>query len=896
MSWTPDLPRRSFLKLGASAAAALGRPLRALAPSTSVQIVLDPADPFASQAPVAWAVRQLQAALSERGSEGRVIALLDAAQGEGHIIVVSSAARVPRGFSASDQPATHPESVRIVPGRVGHRAAVWISSAGTLGLVYGLTELADRVRYGGNASEVLEGIAASEETPVNEVRSAARAFCSEVEDKPWFYNKEFWTGYLDQLVTSRFNRFNFAFGFGYDFPKGVTGDYFHFPYPYLVEVPGYDVRVVPLAAGERDRNMETFRFIAAETAVRGLQFQLGIWTHAYQWTDSPKADHRIEGLNAGNHAAYCRDALAILLKECPQITGLTLRVHGESGVPEGSYDFWRTLFQAVKKCGRTVEIDMHAKGINQIMIDMANDTGMPVKVGAKSWAEHMGLGYQQTDIRELEISRPDRMETGVFNVSNGERRFTRYGYADLFQEGRKYNVLFRLWPGTQRHLLWGDPAMAAAYSRTAHFCGAAGLEICEPLTFKGREGSGHAGGRCAYLDKSLEPEQDWQKFTYTYRLWGRLLYNADTPAEVWQRTLKQTFGSGASSAESALASASRVLPLITTAHLPSASNHSFWPELYTNMPISTGLPSPYSDTPTPARFGTVSPLDPQIFSSIEEFVAGELAGNSSPKYSPLMVATWLEQMTSTASQSLEAFHGSSWRKSAAEFRRWEEDLLLQIGLGRFFAAKLRAGVAFEVWLLTADDEAMRAVTLKYTEARDAWATMAQRASRVYVPDVSYGSIPMRRGHWTDRLAAIDTDLAAMSKQAKSTTTKTVDAARLESLLKATTSPTRRPVFTAQHTPARTFSAGTTLNVAVHTTGSDAAELYYRHVNQGERWRSIAMQRSHNGFAANIPADYTASAYPLQYYFVLRRGSESGYHPEFNATLSNQPYFTVWHRA
>ncbi len=33
------------------------------------------------------------------------------------------------------------------------------------------------------------------------------------------------------------------------FPRGVTGDYLHFLYPYLVDVPGYaDVRVMQLAA------------------------------------------------------------------------------------------------------------------------------------------------------------------------------------------------------------------------------------------------------------------------------------------------------------------------------------------------------------------------------------------------------------------------------------------------------------------------------------------------------------------------------------------------------------------------------------------------------------------------------------------------------------------------
>jgi hypothetical protein len=86
--------------------------------------------------------------------------------------------------------------------------------------------------------------------------------------------------------------------------------------------------------------------------------------------------------------------------------------------------------------------------------------------------------------------------------------------------------------------------------------------------------------------------------------------------------------------EAALASASRILPLITTAHHPSAANNRYWPEIYTNMPIvtleslaSAGVsvvdaagseladpeetrPQPYADTTRPRRFGTVTALDP----------------------------------------------------------------------------------------------------------------------------------------------------------------------------------------------------------------------------------------------------------------------------------------------
>src|SRR5207248_525073 len=241
--------------------------------------------------------------------------------------------------------------------------ALLVSAGDARGFVYALLELAERVRFGGIvALHLKDGVA---EAPANRVRSVARAFCSEVEDKPWFYAREFWQGYLDMLAACRFNRFNFSLGIGYDFPRGVTDDYFHFPYPYLVEVPGYDVRVAPLEPGERQRNLAMLQFIARQTVARGLDFQLGLWTHAYQWTDSPNATHRITGLTPQTHGPYCRDALAMILKACPEISGLTIRIHGESGVPEGSYPFWQTVFDAIPAAGRRIEIDMHAKGLNQ---------------------------------------------------------------------------------------------------------------------------------------------------------------------------------------------------------------------------------------------------------------------------------------------------------------------------------------------------------------------------------------------------------------------------------------------------------------------------------------------------------------------------------------------------
>src|SRR5262249_31830380 len=153
---------------------------------------------------------------------------------------------------------------------------------------------------------------------------------------------------------------------------------------------------------------------------------------------------------------------------------------------EGSYDFWKQVFAGAADCGRPVQLDMHAKGMDQGTIDAALASGLPVTISPKYWAEHMGLPYHQAWIRPNERAKPGEIGKGLFTQSSGARRFLRYGYGDLLKEDRRYDVLYRIWPGTQRLLLWGDPATAAAYGRASSFCGGVGVDIFEPLSFKGR--------------------------------------------------------------------------------------------------------------------------------------------------------------------------------------------------------------------------------------------------------------------------------------------------------------------------------------------------------------------------------------------------------------------------
>ena len=148
--------------------------------------------------------------------------------------------------------------------------------------------------------------------------------------------------------------------------------YFLFAYPFLLAVPGYDVRVPQLPDAERDRNLEMLRFIAEQTVARGLRVPAGPLDARLRVDRQPQAELHHRGTDAARPTA---PTAAMRCGPCsrpvPAISGVTFRVHGESGVEEGSYEFWKTVFDGVATCGRKVEIDMHAKGMDQGMIDVA---------------------------------------------------------------------------------------------------------------------------------------------------------------------------------------------------------------------------------------------------------------------------------------------------------------------------------------------------------------------------------------------------------------------------------------------------------------------------------------------------------------------------------------------
>jgi hypothetical protein len=886
--------RRRFLKvLGTTAAVGFSENAFSEA-AAGVCVAADPADAVVAAKPAAWALERLIQTLKARGVAVTRVERLEEADVASLCVVaagVASPVAVRMLGEAKVAVDAEPEALGILAAHERGRRVVLACGYDALGLGYALTELVDVVESAQDAAARLEVVETIAERPANAVRSMMRSFCSDVEDKPWFNDREMWPHYFDMLVAQRFNRFNLAFGIGYDFIRHVTDAYFEFTYPFLLKVPGYNVRVPQLADEERERNLAMLKYIGEQCVMRGLEFHVGLWMHGYEWIDSPHANYTIEGLDKNTHAPYCRDAVRMLLQGIPEISGLTFRIHGESGVQEGSFDFWKTLFDGVATCGRTVAIDMHPKGMTVEMTEIAIATKQPVTMSPKYWGEHMGMPYHQADIRQLEKPKTEN-KVGLMALSEGTRSFLRYGYGDLLREDRRWKVVHRIWPGTQRILLYGDPEFTAAYSQAFQFCGSDGVEIMEPLSFKGRRGSGIAGSRCGYADATLNPRWDWEKFEYSTRLWGRLLYDPETKPEVLRRPLQQQFGKGAEAMQSALANVSRILPVVTTAHAPSAGNNMYWPEMYWNQSmVDAEHYGPYGDALEPRVFGNASPFDPVLFLSMKEYAEELLSGRSSGKYTPVEVAQWVEELAAAGRNALGPT--PAYLRENSDYRVMRIDVEIQAGLGEFFGAKFRSGVLYHLYEISKERAALQASIVQYRKAREAWAALANVATGVYVSDVTVGEQNYLRGHWADRLPAIDEDIAALVAMLGSNGSRE-GSPKLRTAIETALGRPRRARLAVRHAAPGRFARGEALELVLEAE-EEAVEvrLHYRHVDQAENYVVVAMEWRDSRFVASVPAEYTKTQFPLEYFFELRgRDGKAGLHPGFGPELTNQPYFVV----
>jgi hypothetical protein len=798
--------------------------------------------------------------------------------GDGRALVagVAGSSRLVDGLLATHRVELprEPESLCIKRLDMAGRPVLLAAGRDARGLNYALLEIARIIELAPPQGDPLAAVRDSTETPYLPVRSlSVHPFNADLE-ADWYFDERYWRDYFAMLARCRYNNFTLTFA--------DQTNYLNPLYAYLVEVREYPrVRVRGWTAQDHQRNLHMLGRIAELARERGLDFTLGIWMQAPVPRYSGKV--LVENLPEGEQAAdYCARGMKAILQACPAINGVQLRMNDEAGVPpEKQTEFYRPLFESVSSCGRPVKLTLRYKGLQPATTKAALDLGLDVTVSTKFWCEHLGLPYHPT-------------------AADSHYRDSRYGFGALLAYPRQFRVMYELWSvGSQRLLLWGDPEYAARFAHSCRLGDGNGFEVFAPLTDKGY---GNQPGRWrVFADRGYEVGKwEYERYWFFYLSFGRLTYNPQADPGIWRRELRHRFGNSAAAVETAYRAASQVMPLVTAAHLPGASEWSWWPEMDTGGGLTEYMHTPSSD---PAQFYAIrtwkrterwrwEDWDTSVTGYTEDAVAGRLSG----KTTPAEVSRRLLELAEQTERAVDQARQNLQERNAAEWRSTEVDLRVLAQLARYHAAKMQAATHLAFFELTADRARLPAALEATRQAVNAWQRVVELTNGVYHDNLVFGitrDSPRSRlghhhsGHWKDRLAEVREDVAFLERLMKQHGRD----GQKHRLYPGESVAAEKPQV--EHEAIRSAQPGEDLTITARVKSRVPLRrvlLHYRPLDGTADWKQVSMDSmGADRFSAIVDGKAITTRWDLQYYFEVLAEDGGRLWPSWE---QGQPYFII----
>ena len=808
---------------------------------------------------VSTGVRIFQEALSEKNLRFEQIRFVPASiSGESLIIVIGTAdeytVKVLLEGNGRQIP-LQPESTACLWLNTRGGKVLLLSGSDERGLLYTLLETARRVRtYGGCAVEEAKEYT---ESPDNQVRCMDRYLLGHL-DNEWFLSEAFWEYYCERLANARFNRFCLILGF--------DTAYMSPPYPFFVEVPGYEsVGLTERVTTSREDNLNALRMIVNTCHRYGIRFVLATWQQR-PWTTIQES--LVRNLPESETALrdYCHDGIVALLRAVPEIDIVQFRVNHESGVGTqvSAEDFWNSCQDAVAEAGRQLgkrfTLDLRAKGLTESMVEHGQSLGLDIEVPTKYWCEHAALPYHLSVMRSEELAKLDN-----FNHSR------RYSYADMLRKPKKYDVIYRLWNyGSTNLFLWGEADYVRRFSRSCSLSGSAGYQVNAPLSLKYGHELSHIAPWRIFNDPELNRDTwEEERFWLWYTLYGRIGYNIHADLEIWESEFEKRFGKEPGvRIEQALALSSRIMPLITTVHMPVHPSLRYWTELNTGwalFPENNVYPMESFDFYDQISYGSTEPSDHGLFYGIDEYAHDVCtAHRAQGKYTPQQYASWLEQLGTEVLRRVEAIREDS---LSAEAKAACIDMTMTARLALYHAHKIRSAYALACWRETGEKSYLPVCRDAFRAAMAEWKELSALGSEAYYHDLDFSSAGTltRRGTWADLTVELERDWAS------------IDAILAEQGAAEESAPAPLPeqapaVITADFP--KQAKAGRPLVITAAAAGLLQPEtppvLHYRDVNQmAGMFRTLTMEKQGDGYAAVIPAEEITAEFDLMAYITVQ---------------------------
>ena len=313
-----------------------------------------------------------------------------------------------------------PEALLVKRIELNKSNALLVCGGDERGLMYALLELAKQVENLPGDANFVEKLQEISEKPFATERSLSTYVRTEHVMQGYWHNNDYWNQLFEQLAYSRINYYDIIFKVRPPI------------YTLFFDVDGFNREEVGgtlISEEEQAKNLASLKYIVKTAHEHGVLLTLGIWNHVHNPEDADRL------------APYTEAAIAKLIKEVP-FDAFQFRMHWESGLPkdpETLRRFWGSVFDGVKNAGRPMRIYPRAKGLPNLVIEVAVEKEMDFAIETKYMAEQMGMPFHPAHIQ----------------VQNQFDR--RHGYADLLTYPKRYDILWRSWSwGSQKLLTWGS--------------------------------------------------------------------------------------------------------------------------------------------------------------------------------------------------------------------------------------------------------------------------------------------------------------------------------------------------------------------------------------------------------------------------------------------------------
>ncbi len=583
---------------------------------------------------------------------------------------------------------------------------LYVIGADSIGAQYGLREVLDHWLVHGTAQTIAE----KTEHPFLEYRILKF-------NLPWSpYRKNaatdmhlgvcrdlaFWEEFLDMMVDNRFN---------------VLSLWNNHPFPYMVRSASY-----PKATPFNDEELADWKNFW--TALFGMAKERGIQTFIVNWNIVVSPEFA-EAYGASEYndrspmvAAYTRESVRQVIDEYPDLTGIGVTLADWMGnfpdamSPQEREDWIaQTVVQGMKEASRPIKF-LHRSvlaGDPMAMRNLLDDAGLeqPALVEIKfNWSH----GHSTPQLAITHDFHSGELDSRFWDpapenyriqwmVRNEDFFILRWGQADFIR----------------RHILQNKLDAVNGY-------------------FIGSEGFIPA------LDYASLPTPDrtwnyaFEKQWLFYTLWGRLLYNPQLPDAAFEDQLALRYGKPLAGEMFSLYQLASQLPLRLASFYRATWDYTLYSEGFiaaepANPDVPFDRSSPFLSV---AELMDHEVLDTQLV-AIKPYVSTTLKGIAdTEKITPLQLAEQSEA-DSRAALALVADIRQRAPRQRGALASELDDMATWAYLGRYFADKVRAGVALEYFRQTGDERKRTEAVLLLQRCVEHWEDVVRLTKDRYLP-------------------------------------------------------------------------------------------------------------------------------------------------------------------